>query len=271
MVSQTGQRGPRWVMLQSPGLNTATFGVLLMLAVHLAVDALYQQGGIVAQNEFYLSAGLSWEGLSKGQLWQLFTHMWLHGNWSHLILNAVLFYYASARLSHLLSSLRIMILFLICGLGAGAAHVMTQAFFPDFTQLPLGGASGGIFGMLLGYFALSPDSRMLLIPASARNLGKGVLISSSFLFLLSLGLNIPPLEQLRVWLEGAFGEKLFKIAHLAHFVGGLLGWLLIPRFFPRLLTRDDLARMRTESESIGTEVDGRAEGSESEFDEIARP
>ena len=103
-------------------------------------------------------------------------------------------------------------------------------------------------GMLLAFFALSPDSKMLFLPVSARNLGKGVLISSAFLFLVTPGLNLPLMSNLGLWLEGAFGPILFQMAHLAHFIGGLLGWVMIPRFFPRLLTSEDLIRMRNEQE-----------------------
>ncbi len=234
-------------MLRSPGLNVATFGGLTMVAVHLAALAIHRLWGMEALQSFYLHGGLSWEGIQQGQIWKLFTHSWLHGNWPHLSLNVFLFYYAAARLSHVLSSWRIFGLFLICAFGSGIAHVATQAVFADLPKGLLVGASGGLMGMLLGFFALSPESRMLLIPVSARNLAKGILISSSFLFIITPGLSLPLLSELGLWLEEGFGPSLFKISHLAHFVGGFLGWALIPRFFPRLLTLDDLTRMRNES------------------------
>ncbi len=243
-LSEDKKGGPRWVMLQNPGLNIATFGVLIMVAVHLAIHSIYRLWGAGAVDSLYLGGGLSWDGIQNGQIWKFFTHSWLHGNWSHLGLNALLFYYASARLSHVLSSWRILALFLICGFGAGLAHIVAQAIFAGFPSGLLVGASGGVMGMLLGFFSLSPDSRMFLIPASARNLGKGVLISSAFLFFVTPGLNLPLVSDLGRWLEAAFGPSIFQIAHLAHFVGGLLGCILIPRFFPRLLTLDDLTRMR---------------------------
>ncbi len=237
-----------WVMLQAPGVNAATFGVLLMLAVHLAVLSVYSLWGEMAVRSLYTSGGLSWEGVRGGRIWQLFTHNWFHGTWSHLLLNAALFYYAAARLSHVLGSWRILILFLICGMGAGLVHILAQAAFPGLPGQPLVGASGGVMGMLLGFFALSPESRMLLLPVSARNLAKGVLISSFLLFIMTPGLNLPLMADFGRWLEGAFGKSVFQIAHLAHFAGGFLGWALILRFFPRLLTRDDLERMRIEGE-----------------------
>lgn len=253
----SGKSGSGWVMLQTPGVNTATFGVLIMMAVHLGVLSVYNVLGEAAGNSLYHRGGLSWEGVRQGQIWQIFTHNWFHGAWSHLLLNSALFYYAAARLSHVLSSWRILTLFLICGMGAGLVHILAQAAFPGLPSQPLVGASGGVMGMLLGFFALSPESRMLLIPVSARNLAKGVLISSSLLFIMTPGLNLPLMADFGRWLEGAFGGSIFRIAHLAHFVGGLLGWVLILRFFPRLLNSADLAKMRIECESEATPFDCR--------------
>ena len=58
-------------------------------------------------------------------------------------------------------------------------------------------------------------------------------------------LEIPLLADLGRWLEFVVGNFIFETAHLVHFVGGILGWILIDRFLPRLLSSDDLARMRT--------------------------
>lgn len=254
---KSGKSRNGWVMLQAPGVNTATFGVLIMVAVHLGVHSVYSVLGESAVNSLYYRGGLSWEGVREGRVWQLFTHNWFHGTWSHLLLNAALFYYAAARLSHVLSSWRILTLFLICGMGAGLIHILAQAAFPGLPSQPLVGASGGVMGMLLGFFALSPQSRMLLIPVSARNLAKGILISSSLLFMVTPGLNIPLMSDFGRWLESAFGGGIFQIAHLAHFVGGLLGWVLILRFFPRLLNSADLAKMRIERESMEVPCDRR--------------
>lgn len=162
--------------------------------------------------------------------------------------NAFLFYYAAARLSHVLSNQRIAVLFLISSLGAGIAQVLSQALFPALQGGVLVGASGGIMGMLLGFFALSPDSRMLLLPVSARNMAKGFLISSALFTVVNPALGLPLVSDLGIWLGGLLGEEVFQIGHLAHFVGGLLGWTCIGRFFPKLLTRQDLARMRLDEE-----------------------
>ena len=250
MLSGDGGVGrKKWVMLQAPGVNTATIGVLLMLSVYLGLSLTFRWAGEAPLESIYAWGSLSWEGLSRGQVWRLFTHIWLHGNVTHLAVNAALFYYAAARLSHVLSNWRIFALFLVCGVGAGLAHVISQAFFPEIPAMI--GASGGVTGLLLGFFSISPDSRMLLLNISARNLSKGVLISSALLFAMSPWLNLPLLADLGHWLGAAIGDFVFRAAHLVHFAGGLLGWTLIARFFPKLLTSNDLSRMRLERETNG--------------------
>lgn len=125
-------------------------------------------------------------------------------------------------------------------------HLIAQAFFPSLPVLV--GASGGITGMLLGYFSISPQSRMMLLNVSAGNLCKGVLIASAFLFLVSPDLALPIVSDAGRFLEQVFGPALFRAAHLVHFSGGAMGWFLIGRFLPRLLNRHDLIRMRLEGE-----------------------
>lgn len=239
----------RWVMLQRPGWNAATIGVIVMVVVHFASYAVFWWGGEESYESFYRKGALSWSGVSQGEGWQFFSYFWMHGSWSHLLINAVIFYYAAARLSHVLSSGRILLLFVLCSVGSGVVHVFAQLMFPGLPQGLLVGASGGV-GLLLGYFLLSPDSRMFLLRISARNLGRGVLISSLLLFLVTPGLGVPVMAEFGLWLEQGFGSVIFQVAHLLHFWGGMMGALCIPYFFPRLLSLDDLMEMRAKREEV---------------------
>lgn len=93
---------------------------------------------------------------------------------------------------------------------------------------------------------------MMFLPVSAGNLSKGVLIASLFLFVISPVAELPMLSNLGRFLETAFGPGLFQAAHLVHFTGGAMGWFLATKFLPRLLSRDDLMRMRMEGEARAT-------------------
>jgi membrane associated rhomboid family serine protease len=251
MESGTGKKrsSHRWVMLQRPGWNVATVVPLSMILVHFAL--LLASGPTPGISpEFYQWGGLYWEGLARGRFWQLLTHLWLHGNLAHLSVNVLLFYYAAARLSHFLSGKRIMALFLICGVGSGIAHILTQLVFPELPGVV--GASGCLTGLLLGYFSISPESRMILLNVSAANLAKGILIASGLLFLVSPVLGLPGAAEVGKVFEMLLGQGVFQAAHLVHFVGGLTGWVFISKFLPPLLTREDLTRMRVQQEVRAT-------------------
>jgi membrane associated rhomboid family serine protease len=235
-------------MLQAPGWNLATIGSAILILVYFAVWLAFLAGGEEVYRDIYLKwGGLSWEGVASGKVWQLVTHSFLHGTPLHLVINVLLFYYAAARLSHFLSTWRVVALFLLCVVGSGLAHVIAQAVFPNLDVLV--GASGGITGLLLGFFSISPESRMIFFKVSAGNLSKGVLIASLVLFVVSPALGLPVVSNLGRIMQGVFGPSIFQAAHLVHFAGGALGWFLLARFLPRLLNRDDLVRMRLEGEA----------------------
>ena len=241
------------VLLQVPGFNCATIVSVVMIIIHIVVvstGGVFPDGAEGGLRLLYIQLGLTWEGVSSGQVWQLFTYFWLHGNWGHLVLNVILFYYSCARLSHVLSSPRILVLFLAVSIGSGLIHISAQAVFEGMPRDPLVGASGGVMGLLLAYCALSPGSRMFSIPVSANNLAKGILISSALLFVARPSLGIPFLSDLGEGLVDLLGPGLFQIAHLLHFAGGLIAWVSMPRFYPKMLTLEDLVRMRNQSEIV---------------------
>ncbi|MDA7879528.1 hypothetical protein N9A60_00730 [Akkermansiaceae bacterium] len=57
-----------WVMLQKPGVNTATFGVLIMVSVQLVLALVLRWKGAGALNIAYLEGGLSWQGIVSGRV-----------------------------------------------------------------------------------------------------------------------------------------------------------------------------------------------------------
>ncbi len=233
------------VKLQSPGVNFPTIGALSILAVYGFV---VMAGGVHANMSWYTDFGVSWQILSEGKFWGLATHSMLHGNWVHAVLNALLFYYASSRVGHILQMRKVMILFLISAALAALVHSVVQGLFPGFSQLPLVGASGGVMGLLLAQTELFPDSRMILFRVSGRNMGRGVLVSSFLLFLLNPGLGLPTLSTLGSFIDQLFPGGIFSIGHLYHFIGGLAGVLLVGRMLPPIMTLEQLQLERAQRE-----------------------
>lgn len=252
VMQQANQGRKKWVMLVAPGSNLATLGALLLIGIHFLVDTLAWSASLGKTFFFYHSYGLSWEGLKAGGVIALLTHPFLHGNWMHVIVNAILFYYTAARLGHVLRASKVALLFLSCALIAAIPQVIAQAIWPQIGTGPLVGASGGVMGMFLAVTVLYPDSKMILLNISARNVGKGFLIASSLFFLMTPELGVPLFWIVGEWSTGFYGREIFQIAHLPHFFGGLSGMLLVGRMLPALITLDQLqtARIKREGDQL---------------------
>ena len=231
-------------MLTMPGWNLPTLGALTFLLIHFCVVAFVWKSGNEATYAFYHENGLSWMGLKGGELQSVIAHIFLHGNGLHVVVNALLFYYTASRLGHVLRPAKVILLFMVSSLVAATIHVLAQAMFSGLPSDPLVGASGGVMGLYLAVTVLYPDSRMALFKVSARNVGKGFLIASALLFLMTPGLKVPMFSEVGEWSKGFFGPDLFKMAHLYHFFGGLTGMILVERMLPALVTLKELQEDR---------------------------
>lgn len=91
----------------------------------------------------------------------LFTSMFLHAGWFHLLGNMLFLWIFGDNVEDVMGHLRYLVFYILCGLGAMAVHI----FFAPDSELPVVGASGAIAGVLGAYFLLFPHSRVLtLVP-----------------------------------------------------------------------------------------------------------
>jgi membrane associated rhomboid family serine protease len=91
----------------------------------------------------------------------LFTSMFLHGGWSHIIGNMWYLWIFGDNVEDRLGHVRFVIFYLLCGIVAAFGQILID---PGST-LPTIGASGAIAGVMGAYFVLYPHSRVLtLIP-----------------------------------------------------------------------------------------------------------
>jgi len=84
----------------------------------------------------------------------LFTHMFLHGGLAHVAGNCWFFWIFGNNIEDRLGSLRFILFYLLCGLGAAALQIAVE---PGST-LPMLGASGAISGVLGPYMILFPTA-----------------------------------------------------------------------------------------------------------------
>jgi membrane associated rhomboid family serine protease len=91
----------------------------------------------------------------------LFTSMFLHGSWSHVIGNMWYLWIFGDNVEDRLGHGRFIVFYLLCGVAAA----MGQIAIEPTSTLPTIGASGAIAGVMGAYFVLYPRSRVLtLIP-----------------------------------------------------------------------------------------------------------
>ncbi len=116
-----------------------------------------------------LVPGLVWH---EYFLWQLGTYIFLHGDISHILFNLLALWMFGGELENFWGSSRFLKYFFFCGIGAGIVTVIcTVLLTPRYQLIPVIGASGALYGLLLAFGWLFPDRRIyvyFLFPIPAR-------------------------------------------------------------------------------------------------------
>jgi membrane associated rhomboid family serine protease len=163
---------------------------------------------------------------------QLVTHLFMHGDWWHILLNMFVLWMFGSTLENIWGPKRFLVFYIVCGLGAALLHLGTLYFEyaelaaafrnapPEiqdqyrYSNFPLNtptvGASGAVFGCLAAFGYLFPNSLVyiyFLFPMKAK-----------WVVLLLIG------AELFAGLKNSAGDN---VAHWAHLGGALVGFLLV--------------------------------------------
>ncbi len=153
----------------------------------------------------------------------LITSMFMHGGIAHLFGNMLFLWIFGDNLEHTLGHVRYTIFYLVCGILASLAHVITTVMFaadPGSLLIPSLGASGAISGVLGGYILLHPKRRVTVILFRfLTQVPAYVAIGIWFAFQLISGLGL---------LGG--GSQQGGVAYAAH-IGGFVAGLMLVKFF----------------------------------------
>jgi membrane associated rhomboid family serine protease len=146
---------------------------------------------------------------------RIFTSMFLHGDWMHLIFNMWFLWLFGNNVEDSMGRVRFLLFYLLCGVGAAIAQVVSSAD----SIYPMVGASGAIGGVMGAYVILYPHVRVyVLVPI--------------FFFLTTLAL--PAWVMLGYWmflqLIGSVAGDEGGVAFSAHVGGFLTGAILIKAF-----------------------------------------
>jgi membrane associated rhomboid family serine protease len=155
----------------------------------------------------------------------LFTSMFLHGGWVHLLGNMLALYIFGDNVEDRLGSGRYLFFYLICGLAAAAAHIALNSN----SSAPTIGASGAISGVLAAYLLFFPSARVItLIP----------------LFIFPWFVEIPAIFYLGFWFLSQLFNGLMAVTSNTQTFGGVAWWAHVGGFIAGLLLGPLLARRR---------------------------
>ncbi len=126
--------------------------LIINLIVFLATMVLERYGF----NNITSMLALNSVATGRFRIWQLFTYMFMHANWSHIIFNMFALWMFGYVLENYWGSRRFLVYYLVCGIGAGLCNLLVPGW--GLTV----GASGAVYGILLAFGMLFPEERIYL-------------------------------------------------------------------------------------------------------------
>jgi membrane associated rhomboid family serine protease len=204
----------------------------------LLLNLLFFVATFVARNVYEINLiwylGMKYFGSPYFEPFQVFTHMFMHGGFSHILFNMFGLLMFGSVLERFMGTKKFLILYLVAGLSAAvseqaywAYNVYQQAgtLFPmnavvdrsavqlieRYLVTPMVGASGAVYGLLAAYAMFFPNSELMLI---------------FFPFPIKAKYFVPGLMAIDLFL-GVSSYNWDSIAHFAHLGGALAGFLLL--------------------------------------------
>jgi membrane associated rhomboid family serine protease len=151
----------------------------------------------------------------------VFSSMFLHGGWMHLISNMWFLWIFGDNVEDRLGRGRFLLFYLLCGVLSATAH----AAFNLNSNMPTVGASGAISGVLGAYLMLFPMARVVtLVP----------------IFFLITFIEIPAIVFLGLWfmiqllsqmMSVGLSREVQSVAWMAH-IGGFIAGMILIRLIP---------------------------------------
>lgn len=109
----------------------------------------------------YLLSMTPVEVFGRNYWWQLVTYMFMHANFSHLLLNMLGLYFFGMRLEQTMGSNEFLLFYFVCGAGAGALSLFGYLLGGQL-NITLLGASGAVYAVLLAFATYFPHARIYL-------------------------------------------------------------------------------------------------------------
>lgn len=211
----------------SPNINTRSIAFNLIL-----INAILYLASTLQPDFMYETFALFYPASPFFKPVQLISHMFMHGSFFHLFSNMFALFMFGMVLERVWGPQRFLLFFFITGLGAMLLHSGVHAWIvynftgsvnPDFSlvtrfeavrdiyRTPTVGASGAVFGILVAFGMLFPNTELLLLFLP-------VPIKAKYFVTLYV-----------VWelYRGIAMDTNDNVAHFAHLGGALFGFILV--------------------------------------------
>ena len=199
----------------TPVIKTILIINVIVFLCQNFVFTVFRVGGNSLSDLFFYYCALYPVGENSNfYIWQLITYQFMHGGFLHIFFNLFALWMFGIELEQMWGSRKFLILYLLCGIGAGLTQLFISPMFS--VAAPTIGASGAIYGVLLAFGLTFPDRPIFMFPIF-------IPIPAKFFVLIYAGLE----------LFMGFSSAAGGVAHFAHLGGAATGFILL-KFGDRL-------------------------------------
>ena len=197
-----------------PPLTPATKGLIIATVAAYFVEFVLSHLGVTfGGNQINEIFGLvPARVIQDGWLWQFVTYLFLHGPPFHLLLNMLILWYFGAEIEMRFGKAQFLFFFFLCGVGAGLFNFGINLAFAQATLgVPIIGASGAIYGLLVAYAYFFADRYFLVM----------------FLFPMKAKYFVLLLAGIELVMGADSNPGASNVAHFAHLGGMLVAYIYL--------------------------------------------
>ena len=186
-----------------PSLFTDAIKILISVNFTVFILQSISSSEIIFFSNFGLVPKLVWSQL---KIWQPFTYMFFHGDIWHVLINMFVLWMFGSELERIWGKKNFLRFYFITGVGSGLGTML----FGLQSTIPIVGASGAIYGVLLAYGVMFPNRTVYLY---------GIIPIKSIWFVIGIGV---------IAFFSSF-NNFTNISHLTHLFGMIIGYLYLKR------------------------------------------
>jgi membrane associated rhomboid family serine protease len=186
-----------------PSLFTDAIKTLISVNFAIFILQSISSSEIIFFSNFGLVPKLVWSQL---KIWQPFTYMFFHGDIWHVLINMFVLWMFGSELERVWGKKNFLRFYFITGIGSGLGTML----FGLQSTIPIVGASGAIYGVLLAYGVMFPNRTVYLY---------GIIPIKSIWFVIGIGV---------IAFFSSF-NNFTNISHLTHLFGMIIGYLYLKR------------------------------------------